>query len=574
MPETIALLRIEGVNFDASVTDTNDLSTVRGGSFLHLDAIKAVKAMLERCQASSPTSPIGTLKDVQTLSEGASIGLFRLTWTEPPLLQKVCATVAGWLDGRGQKDLKDAKLDTQHRRILARARFATFVVDIVQGTGEDAEAFITARENVIAANRWRQMQAPTLVPVKAERADGRSARDRVCSFDFVRPGSLKQEPIKGEVRSISRSVFLRRGYGLRRKFDLYAEVLKRAGTSLPDQRFDDYARNFEEIAGPGDKGFPLSGKIAVFYADGNAFSRIQDTAVRGDFEPDISGDPHECQRCYDERLRGWRDRLLAAVVDRLAACDVGVRPNGDDKRKCRLRLETLIWAGDDGTWVVPASFGWTLASTFFAETLGLDPDSGRPRADDGWRLRGSKGECQLHHAAGLVFCHHDAPITRIHRLARDLAEHAKKVDRGRSLLAYQVLESFDHIGRDLDGFRRSRCPAGMRPEEMLIDGATMAGVPEAMASLNPEMGPRMARRQVKRLALTLHERGAGGEAEALEKALLADLKADGLQDQVAALHRCFGDGPALWLHLDDLWDFLVPRKPTTAAGGSACAPTA
>lgn len=52
-----ALLRVEGVNFDSSVLDTNDLSTIRGGSFLFLDVIWAIDAALQRATADPPPTP-------------------------------------------------------------------------------------------------------------------------------------------------------------------------------------------------------------------------------------------------------------------------------------------------------------------------------------------------------------------------------------------------------------------------------------------------------------------------------------------------------------------------------------
>lgn len=575
-----ALLRVEGVNFDSSVLDTNDLSTIRGGSFLFLDVIWAIDAALQRATADPPPTPplLPASVAYTPLIRGASVGLFRLESSAPNLpWSAVRGLVESWLDGTGLRSLKRAGLAKKpHQEVLTLARYATFVVDIV-AAGDDPQAFIEGREKVTAANRWRQMEAPTLVAVAAQRpdADPRPASKRICSIDFVRPG-WPRKPLKGNDKPIvSQSVYRRRGYGLDRKFTLYDEILQRVqerGGGSVNPGVYDYARDFEELAFPGDDKLPLAGKIAVFYADGNGFSALQDDVVRRKInDRDLCGPAHMRQAGYDKRLREWRDRLFAVVVRRVAACRAGVAPPDpkDLKKRPRLRLETLIWAGDDGTWVVPAALGWTLAWTFFAETLGLDPAEGKQGQGSGWRF----GDQQLHHAAGLVFCHHNAPITRIHALAKGLAGYAKAIDRSRSLLAYQVLESFDHIGRDLETFRTSRCPAGIRPPEMVIDGATMSGVAEAMAKLNPRSGPRLARRQVKRLALTLHERGAGGEAAEIEQALLGDLSKD-VKKEVEKLRSCFGHGPGLWLHLDDLWDFLDPPEPSPAVGGSgACAST-
>src|ERR1035441_5527728 len=68
-----------------------------------------------------------------------------------------------------------------------------------------------------------------------------------------------------------------------------------------------------------------------------------------------------------------------------------------------------------------------------------------------------EGDQQLTYSGGVVFCHRNAPIHAIKKLASDLGEQAKnrakKKAGGKGNFAiYQALESFDSIGEDVEGF--------------------------------------------------------------------------------------------------------------------------
>jgi hypothetical protein len=558
------LLRIEGINFDATVFDTRDLSTVRGSSFLYLDAITAIHELLE---AEGKTLQI---ESVTRLSGGGSVGLFKLALgagadddTIRDRDDTIRDRIEEWLAGRG-----DAKANA----VLSLCRHLAFAVDLVRLPAEQPPAaadpvlddrrppaFIRARERVIAANRVRQMQAPSVVSPD----DAAPGSWQVCTYDLVRPAGA--EKVKGEPASLS--VRDRRGYGITKKQDWDIEVLQAAGEGEPllarPRGYDGFARDFSTIADDAAAGRSLAGKIAVFYADGNRFSAIQDRLIRRHMPP------FAAQQLFDGVLRSNRRQLLHEILTTLLGykaaltttpaekADEEADEEATDAGKTFMRLEALYVAGDEGMWVVPASLGWTLAAAFFARVLGLDGETGAATGRKPWAM----DDEPLHFAAGLVFCHHDAPISRIQRLAHDLADLAKAKDRGRSLMAYQVLESFDHIGRDLVGFRRDRCPAGTTPDDFILDGRTLAPVPKALRPLRPatEGGTgALPRRQLKRLATLLHAEGTGpGYAQARDR-LMAEAGDALAHQRIAPLTRCFGDGPALWLHLDELWDFLAP----------------
>lgn len=95
-------------------------------------------------------------------------------------------------------------------------------------------------------------------------------------------------------------------------------------------------------------------------------------------------------------------------------------------------------------------------------------------------------------------------------------------------------------------------------------------MPAALTPLRPvnEGGEAaLPRRQLKRLATLLHAEGAG-PAYAAALARLHAETGDALRpEKLPALTRCFGDGPALWLHLDELWDFLAPPPRRNGSAG-------
>lgn len=129
---------MEGVNLSSFVLDTDDLSTVRGASLLLLDSVRWIKQEIK-----TPT-----LKPVTT---GASSGIFEFEVLDQ--------------NGDEKQKVAEAVRDVVQMRLRDDPKFkhATFVVDVVGAT----ENFVTDREWLIALNRFRQMNSPTVaVPVQ------------------------------------------------------------------------------------------------------------------------------------------------------------------------------------------------------------------------------------------------------------------------------------------------------------------------------------------------------------------------------------------------------------------------
>ena len=325
------------------------------------------------------------------ISTGASAGLFTVT---------------------NDKDSKSLARDVRqwlHNNPLYR--HGTFVVDVATGD------FRAAAEQALAANRWEQMQSLSFSGI------GLSARaGHPCEIDDLRP-SLQDS-------AHSLSVHDRRKYGQDQKKKFYEKLLKGHASSAFIQDLE-YTSHFETLATAMNKDWVrtpnLEGKMAIFYADGNKFGKVG------------------CDCQTPEELDKWDNYIKDKRKDLLAAILTHARTDPRWQIKNEIRIETLLWGGDELMFVVPGWCGMQLADLFFKQTVGkmvYPPDStNKP----------------LTHACGLVFCHHQAPISAISQLAKKLAEKGKKgAFKGEDSLNWVVLESFDQAGSDLGAFLQTR----------------------------------------------------------------------------------------------------------------------
>ena len=495
-------LRVEAVNLAHTVEDTEDLSTVRGGGLALLRAVEWV----------------GRKFGFEAVTLGASAGIFEIEAADAEEMERRRREVEQFL-AEHSEPYEDRDGD---RRLLDLGQF-TFVTDVTPASGD----FALDRRRLVARNRFRQMQSPSLV-VPAEAApDGAGP----CEEDRLRPAAegCYGKPRRGagqRSRRLSRSVSERREFGRAQKQAFY-EV--ETDVAYPGAFSNDFAAL---SADPGDAGAPaeapLAGKMAVLYLDGNRFGRLQDEHCA----------TAEGQRSFDEALRGYRRSVLRELLAK-AKDDPGFLEESADSeasQEPRLRFETLLWGGDELLWAVPAARGlWTLG--FFYGHAAAWSFAGEP----------------LTFAGGLVLCHHNAPIYRVRALASELAGLAKRRDRGKNLFAYQVLESFDHAGADLEGVRRRRTPKVVDPDDLVLDGGAL----EAVLGHAPEVRRHLPRRRVEGVVRAL-QAGAAAEVE-------IGRARRGLPPETAAaldgLLGAFGGGPAAWLHLADLWDYLEAPRP-------------
>lgn len=471
--ETSVFLRVEGVNLGQFVFDTKDLSTIRGGSFLLLDAVRH-------------WIPEQFDDVLQPVSTGASIGLYRISDDcDPEVLRQ---EIERWL--RGHDSLKHA----------------TFVVDVISQNGD----FSHAMESLIAKNRWRQMRSPSL----AYPTNERGVRE-ACSKDLVRPADAEKK-VLGE--SVSRSVWERQRHGIEKKQEFYESE---TGLSLERE----FARDLGEIAGHDDSG--RYGKVAVLHIDGNNFGKARQRSASV-----------ESLRRFDEEIQSARREFLSALVNEIKNEETGWVSDRD-----RYRLEILLWGGDEIRVVMPAQMTWEVLDVFFKACRPALP----------------KEDCadyrelpELTHSAGLVFCSHKAPIHRVVHLSEELCRMAKvATDRAENAMAYQVLESFDHTGVDLQDYRERFSGKACRPESLVLRAVDLAGIEEAIRAIarNAPHGPVMEAVEAYR-----DEGPDSPAAKSLRTRIISDRYR--VVDDVEYLESVAPEAPAAWLHLVELWEYM------------------
>lgn len=449
--------------------------------------------------------------NLTVIQEGASVGMYRLD--EP---HDATAAVI-------EKVAKDAA--------EAAAPHATFGVACLPATGNDAAAFQGDRQSLRAKIRWDQMQNLRLtVPAWNDSADRGP-----CWFDTVRPASKKIW--KGEQKPASEAVYDKHEKGRTAKNNFYKDE---TGLSLKNVIF---AQDLDDLtADPSQAN--LHHKMALIYIDGNSFGEKYDQAAAS---PPSGKTPWQAYADASQTLVKKRREMLAALLKKMAS-DSGWR-NGD-----AYRIETLLWGGDEILWVVPAWKGWETLQHFY--TYAKD-----------WKIDTET----VTHAAGLVFCHHNAPIQRMIDLVHGLCEAAKARDRQKNLIAFQVLESFDFMGKDLDGFRKALLPG--REKDLFLDADAMSKVSAAFEGVKGAV----PRKQVYRAVQAAHE----GVTTDEEKKDLNDLftglnkgaeeAAKEAGASLADLKACLGSwDDVFWYHARELWDYIP--KPATSSAGKGVAP--
>jgi CRISPR/Cas system-associated protein Cas10 (large subunit of type III CRISPR-Cas system) len=342
-----------------------------------------------------------------------------------------------------------------------------------------------------------------------------------CSTDLVRPQSLLEKRFGKDGERISESVFQRRAYGKMNKQGFYEEE---TGISA-------LANFVSDLGGLSDDKSQgnLHHKLAVLYLDGNGFGALQ-TACKT---------PEELKK-FDTDIKGKRRDFLKALFEEKI-----LKENGWKTGIGEIRLEILLWGGDEMILVVPAWKGWETLDFFY-------------RKASEWHI----GEKALHHAGGLVFCHHKANIHRITALAKELAELAKH-DRSRSLFLSKALESFDHIGDKAESFfaKSARPVTGevdYRP--FVLDGLNMPEIAEKVATLKRNEFPRSKFYQY------LKELHTGKQSEARETILTA-VNESNAHETVEALTGLLNGEAMCWLHIAELWDYIPVERPVAVQGG-------
>src|ERR1017187_1205498 len=409
-----------------------------------------------------------------------------------------------------------ADAERQVREILAELPLLEHATVMVKACKYDEGAFAQQKAELQAAMRWSQMRSPSVVYPKLHGS-------LVCDIDKVRPA--QRWPDLKEKETQSDFTHARRQYGREQKNTLVGRILS-GQQEFPGQAEFDVVSDLAQLSIDKDKQFGnLADKLAVLRFDGNDFGNIGRRCVT----PDL-------MRSFSATTQKQQGKFFDTLVHTNAAAW------WTDHHPPKLKLEIVVYGGDEVTFITPAWLGWKALRVFYEQAAQWPP------------LRMPEGDQQLTYTGGVVFCHRNAPIHAIKKLASDLGEQAKnrakKKAGGKGNFAiYQALESFDSIGEDVEGFLGRRY--GFTEGRGVFLGL------EEVALIEDNMEywrATLSRRKRHTLAQGL-EKGkpmdvGKGIADLVESKSPGSDKA--LQ-AVKALHSRLGN--AALLHILELWDY-------------------
>jgi hypothetical protein len=564
MPKNAFLLRVEAVNLSSFISDNQDLSTIRGGSLLLLNAPDLI---------ASPNPSISLLtqagaENIEIITKGASQALIRFETDDLKAAQAIGAKLAKLL------------------RMDAHYQHATFVVDVV----EQSSSLPGDRERLLALNRFRQGRQARLVPPAWNEQVNATGDWPYCGIDFTRPAKQNNHVPNDDKRRVSESVFVRAKYGRDQKQQFYAPYLP---TDWPEQRRR-FAQHFHEIAAdPPDEYRKLGDKLALIYVDGNSFGKKQRDNCQ----------TAELQRKFDELVQqSLRGRALRALLNQAHQNESWRGLPGRDGKEI-VRLETMLWGGDELIWVVPAWKGWETVRLFYNEIAahyGIAPppfplpDSveagpvlpptniGRMRNLSSPRRPPRQAEpvkpaeevnatLRLTHAAGIVFCHANSPIHRIRELAEKLANQAKSVTRDADALAYMVMESFDHLSGDLEDARARHLPYGCNVNDLVINAMDLQNLTSDLETMIATFPHGAVYRLLRELRSppptdeTTRQKSFSWWLKRAEREMdgPVPIRFKGCRPEGGA-SRPDKNGCASWMHLAELWDYITKKPQSTA----------
>jgi hypothetical protein len=269
----------------------------------------------------------------------------------------------------------------------------------------------------------------------------------------------------------------------------------------------------------------------VFYADGNGFSKLARKCQTAD----------DLQK-WDSRIQAARRHFLNALLEFIDAHPHGLAPMKKRREETftplRLRIETLMWGGDEFLLVLPAWLALQAVRLFFETCKVVQLDE--------------KTTCT--HSAGLVMAHHKAPISTLQTLAKNLAEQGKQGRyKGQDSLNWTVLESFDHAGSDLERYWEAKGLKQLKWDHMALNPQRLGVLLDTL----PRMANELPRSSLYRIAQVLMAWDGGTPPGDDVKRLLARAY-DNVHGAVAN-HRT--EWAALWTALQPKADVLFPETP-------------
>ena len=355
---TVYFFRAEAVNMTPTVYDTSDISTIRGAGFYLLDRIKSLGQNSNYCE--------------ELVTEGASAAVFKIETDTPEETRKEMLLFLYSINKKGNT-LPEM----------------TFIVEFLECQND----FPTTMAALQGKIRVSQMQSPTIrIFPETLTSSGKSHEGRARTFDAlnrVLPAHVTDNS-KGELSKFTKNRRLQ-GIDLRKK--IYSDLLKKYDIPANVLNFTEDLETLSKDPGQGN----LNGKIAYIYIDGNKFGKLQRSLDERSLK--------EFDTALDNFKKEFLFRLIEYSRTNSISCFTDPKVNG------LIRLETLLWGGDEIKLIVPAWLGWTVATLFFKTVVDLD-------------LKFENKD--LTYAMGMVLTHHKNPIRNIDNVAGILVDAIKE----------------------------------------------------------------------------------------------------------------------------------------------------
>jgi|GEM_PF-3063336 len=297
----------------------------------------------------------------------------------------------------------------------------------------------------------------------------------LCAFNGLHAADPKPENWEKKVPT-SPSARARREYGRVMKRAFYGKVLENALAMKPDDRtkarltqalalldpeagpIKGFADDFGEVVAdtPNEYSLSVQGAIAVLAVDGNDFGKRASAALKAG---------PERYAAFSHQLDVLKASLMARFLIEMAETPgllsgQGIAP-----------METLLWGGDEFTFVFPGWQGWRMLSVLLDEVATWRDDRQQPMTV----------------GCGLVFAPHKAPISSVSAAANDLKELAKH-DKSRSLSQVLAYESVDRIHYAPDGFRAAWLGAELLGACYSLTPEVVQAAPKALKALLASVG--------------------------------------------------------------------------------------
>lgn len=447
-------LSVTSVWFTGTVLDTSDISTTRGASLAIL--------FTPECLLSHLKNQFGADWGFEPIIQGASnlvvkcSGASRQGAEQGDIIRAARAYLSSSQDltigfpvkgltrfGQGGRK----ELNLGDFRFTVTAVDEAFVANLAEYKDGQVVALSNTKKKKIEGNKvqvlsilqaqsaYQQYQMPSCVfPRPAPPKNGHYTADDMCALDGVNYAAEKDH-----TKRISASVATRRKFGRDRKKDFYLNILKDAdhaakdsllarlvdlsfSQSLSDLELYDVDQTLDAIAADenqpiekSDLPVNLAGKIAVIHLDGNSFGKTLSARNRMADRQAFSAQMRVLQANMLVELLDWyvpsSDQASWTQNDLIAPPRLS-EETGEDLPQ-RLRVETLLWGGDEMVFAVPAWRAMEIVGILEAALRRFEIDWGK----------GAKQK--LTHAIGLCFADTKTPIRLLSRMASDLADSAK-----------------------------------------------------------------------------------------------------------------------------------------------------